>query len=303
MAESNVKVPTVEQVSVICWDASFRDHFDAIDCLLRQTLPPERLEIVFVEYYERPNPTVTQMLCDQPHARIVTLHNPGPARQNEHIIGACVNEGIRRSNGDMVVVPDADVLFEDDLLEEIVRRHERVEDLALYFYRVDEPPCARPAPRTIREIGRVGSIRYPNNYGGCLSVRRRWLEAINGYEEDPLWRGYSAVGRDTAVRLKALGLCIQWHPEKFLYHGFHPGCHAPDPLSTERLATQRAIVDERERRLETLPARGLNPERRAEWEPDVRVRPPGWPSRIARGIIRTVLPRNVRRSIGRALNE
>jgi len=260
-----MEVPKIDFVSVVCWDASFRENFDVLSCVLDQTLPPERRELVFVEYYERANEQVRRLLEGRSDARIVVMGNPHPGKENEHLIGACINEGIRQARGDLIVVPDADVLFERGFLEEVVRQHEACQDLALYFYRIDEPGSERPVERTIEAIRAVGSIRSADNYGGCLTVRKKWLEAINGYEEDALWRGYSSVDQDTARRLKALGLYIKWHPAKFLYHGQHPGTSKPDPASLQRVLIQRAIFNGRAAALETLPDKGLDPARRPRW--------------------------------------
>jgi hypothetical protein len=297
-----VEVPDIDLVSVVCWDASFRESFDALACALDQTLAADRYELIFVEYYERPNPRATALLAGRPNARVAVMGLPYPGRENEHVIGACINEGIRHARGDLVVVPDADVLFERDFLEEVVRQHERCEEMALYFYRMDEPKTDAPVPRTIEALRQVGRVEAPDNYGGCLSVRRKWLEAVNGFEEDPLWRGYCSPDQDAARRFKALGLAIRWHPSKFLYHGYHPGCHSPDRASLERVFIQRRIYDGRAKALETLPDRGLDPDRKPAWTyqgPRTFVGP-GMRGRLRKGlraVVHAIVPYGVRRRI------
>ena len=88
-----------------------------------------------------------------------------------------------------------------------------------------------------------------------VSVRRRWLERVNGYEEDPLFAGLSANARDLFTRLTNLGLHIRWHPAVRVYHPWHPGTLDPDP----RYARQHRVIRARARSLETLPVKGLNP--------------------------------------------
>jgi hypothetical protein len=186
------------------------------------------------------------------------------------------------------------------MMSEVVRRHECCEELALYFYRVDEPETERPVERTIEAIRAVGSIQFADNYGGCMSVRKKWLEAVNGYEADLKWRGYSAVDQDVARRLKALGLHIQWHPTKFLYHGYHPGCHKPDSGSLERTYIQTRIFQSRARALQTLPDKGLDPARKPANSLSTTVgRDRHWLGRA----VRRLLPYRLRRRLSSMLTE
>ncbi len=298
--------PHIRFVSVICWDASFREHLDALSCALDQTLPRDKCELIFVEYYEEIPPAVRALADAHENVRFVALGNPHPGRDNEHSLAACVNEGIRLARGDLIVVADADVLFERDFLEGVVREHEQVEQLVLYFYRVDEPQADRPVERTIEQIKSVGSIEFPENCGGCLTVRKKWLEAVNGYDEDPLWNGYTSSGKDLVTRLKALGLAVKWHPAKFLYHGYHSGCHAPDSDSMGRIRMQKAVIEGRARALETLPVEGLKPGLVPKWryEPPPRHAKGRQPSggrrparEAARRLVRAVVPGFVRRKL------
>lgn len=264
-ATALIRVPRVQRVSVICWDASFRERFDALECLARQTLPRARFEVIFVEYYRDVNPAVRDYAARCENMRILSVGHEHPGRENQHRIGVCVNEGLRHARGDLIVVPDADVRFEEDFLEEVIRQHEAHEELALYFYRLDEPPGAPPAVPVPRRLANLCEVTNPGNYGGCLSVRRRWLEAINGYEESSLFTGYSGVDVDTASRLRALGLAIKWHPDRLLRHTHHPGTAAPDAESLARLRWQFEWTMERMRTRQTLPRYGLDPGVKSDW--------------------------------------
>jgi hypothetical protein len=59
--------------------------------------------------------------------------------------------------------------------------------------------------------------------GGCVTVRKKWLAAINGYDQHPVFEtGFHANAYDVHMRFKNLGLHIMWHPSLKLYHAWHP---------------------------------------------------------------------------------
>ena len=303
---NTVDVPRISKVSVICWDASFRERFNALHCLQDQTWPKDRYEILFVEFYRDVNPEVKALAEQCPNMRVVTLGNAHPGEENRHLIGACINEGLRQATGDLIVVPEADVEFGEGSLEETVRRHDRFEELALYYYRMDEMPTDTPVRPVLHELRKACELPNPSNYGGCLSVRRRWLEEINGFEEHELFTGYSCVDVDTAARLRAIGLAIQWHPSEFVYHGHHPGSRAPDSGSSERLRRQYEWVLARMKARESLPCRGLDPDVRSDWRPQQPADGPTPPSRTTRCLRRlsnALLPRAVRVRLIAALQD
>ena len=57
----------------------------------------------------------------------------------------------------------------------------------MYFYRQEEPPPAslpqKLSPVNLAYLQEVSRLRNLNNYGACLSVRKKWLYELNGYEE------------------------------------------------------------------------------------------------------------------------
>jgi hypothetical protein len=281
-----VEVPKIEFVTAICWDGSFRENVDAVRCLMNQRYPRDRYEVIFVDYYDRIHPDVLELAGEHDNLTAVTLGHPHPGTEDEHRIACCVNEGLRRARGDLIFIPDADTVFADDLLEEIVREHERCEELVLHFRRMDEGPTDSPAPRNLEELTHTTRLEYPLNYGAGVAVRKRWLETINGYDEDPVFRGYSTVLGEASNRLATLGLAVKWHPSRFLYHGRHPGTTAPGPENVSRMRAQMKIRRRRGQLCETLPNAGLDPSIRPRHE--VRAQP----SRRSRlgGLVRRALP-------------
>ena len=97
MATKTVEVEAINFVTVLASDASFREHFDAVHRALNQTLPEDRYEIIFVEYYERPNPEMVALAQKHPNMQVIALGNRHPGKANDYNIGACVNEALRRA--------------------------------------------------------------------------------------------------------------------------------------------------------------------------------------------------------------
>jgi hypothetical protein len=83
-------------------------------------------------------------------------------------------------------------------------------------------------------------LKHPSNFGACLTVRKKWLLAINGYEQHPIFgTGFHANGNDINTRFKNLGLPIMWHPGIRLYHPWHIFTTHQDPIYDKQHAVIR----------------------------------------------------------------
>ncbi len=202
-------------ISVIMVDGGFREKFHLIDYLNRQTLPRDMYELIWVEFFD----DVNSCLASKPGVEIVTL---GHSKDHPYHSSYCFNEGIRRSRGELVVIIDADQVVEPDFLEAILREHRETDRLVMYVMRWDEPKEEHIEPVDLEHLRRVTRIKNPVNYGGCLTVRKKWLYEINGYDLDPIFEGLHANGRDLWTRFKNLGLYVMWHPTQRMYHPWHP---------------------------------------------------------------------------------
>jgi GT2 family glycosyltransferase len=206
----------IDMISVIMVDGGFRERFHLLDFLNKQTLPRERYELLWVEYYDEVHPDLVSRI----DVDVITLgHRKGvdPYRS-----ACCFNEGIRRSRGELLVILDADQVVEPDLLETVLREHEMTDRLVMYVMRWDEPAEKHREQIDVEHLRRVSTIRNPVNYGGCLTVRRKWFVDVNGYDLDPVFTGLHAHGRDLWIRFKNLGLYVMWHPSQRIYHPWHP---------------------------------------------------------------------------------
>jgi|Deesub1362A_J573_1020465.scaffolds.fasta_scaffold00077_15 hypothetical protein len=245
----------IERISVIMVDGSFREKFHMVDYLNKQTLPKDQYELIWVEFYSE----VNEELKKKPNLRIITLNN---SEDTPYHSSYCFNKGIEESKGDLLVIIDADQVVEPTFLETIKKEHEKCDELVMYMQRWDEPK-EKHHPVKSYELDYLKSVcRFlnPVNYGGCLTVRKKWLLKINGYEKDPLFGGLHANGRDCYTRFKNLGLHIKWHPTERMYHPWHPGTLAPSETYTPQLS----IIRKRELNLTWLPNYGLDPSRDKE---------------------------------------
>lgn len=237
-------------ISIILIDGGFRENFHIIECLKKQNLPADSFEILWVEFYDE----ISAQLYQQNNVNFIKLGFP---RTTEYHSSYCFNEGIRQSKGEVLVIADADVLVTENFLQVVLDEHQRCEKLAMYFHRLNEPEEFHDKGKSynIEHIRKVGQLTNPSNYGGCLTVRKKWLNEINGYDQDPRFKsGFHANGLDINTRLKNLGLHIMWHPTERLYHPWHPFTLA----SSGNYDAQHEIINNRALHLDTLPNYGIN---------------------------------------------
>ena len=207
--------------------------------------------MIWVEFYNK----IPGALRKYPSLRVITLNR----KEDLYHQSVCKNEGIRQSTGDLIVLPDADVIVEPTFLETIWKEHEKCEELVMYLQRWDEPQSKHTGEVTIKHLKQVCCLRNPTNYGGCLTVRKKWLMEVNGYEEDPIFNGFTACDLELHTRFKNLGLHVKWHPPERIYHPWHP--YTPVHVRVCGYGLQVKVAKARARSLTHLPVKGLFPER------------------------------------------
>ncbi len=259
-----MSVASDTRLSIVMVDGSFRESFHSIDFFGQQTIPPQYYELLWVEYYNVARPELAERMAQCPNFRIITLNRDGIYHSSY-----CFNRGIVAARGQVVVLPDADVVVEDSFLDRVWEEHQANDKLVMYAHRYDEPEGEHLSEVQLDHLRRVCALRNPANYGACLTVRKQWLLGINGYEQHPIFAsGFHANGRDVYTRLKNLGLHVKWHPDLRLYHPWHPGTLKPTPS----YRVQQAVIDYRAVNLVTIPFRGIDPEKNNDPSPGLAAR-------------------------------
>lgn len=218
MTQTNTIAP---RISIIMVDGGFRPSYHAIDYFCTQTFPQDDYELLWVEYTDKIHPQLAETVARYPNARVITLNQTG-----DYHPALCFNAGIEAARGELLVIPDADQACERDVLGRVWDEHQADDKLVMYLFRYEESQDDHVEPitlDTLAHLKRVGTMQSPSNFGACLTIRKKWLIEVNGYDRFwPFRTGYHAHGLDLNVRFKNLGLHIMWHPTIRLYHSWHP---------------------------------------------------------------------------------
>lgn len=245
------------KISVIMVDGGYRPHFEVMTSLNKQTMATTDYEVLWIEYFDRVQPELVDKINLLPNSRVYTLNLSGIYHSS-----ICFNYGITHALGELLVIVDADVLMEDNFLETLWQEHLNHDRLVMYIFRFDEPHRTTPYCFDMDYLKKNCTLTNPYNYGGCLTVRKKWLLEINGYECCGIFHtgGDHANGLDVFTRFKNLGLPVMWHPHLRLYHPWHP--HVPGIYAVYK--PQLQFIEHRAKNLEVLPYQGIHQTRNRE---------------------------------------
>ncbi len=257
MNKTELNNPTPRpKISIVMVDGSFRERYDSIDFMARQDFPAEDYELIWVEYFDGIHPDLQSRIDSASRGRrfrAITLGRSGAYHSSY-----CFNRGIAEARGELVVIPDADVIAEPGFLSAVWRDHQSSDRLVTYYHRYNEPKDAHHDTVELDHLRSVCELTNPSNHGACLSVRRKWLTEINGYEQSPIFAtGFHANDKDVYARLCSLGLMVRWNPEVKLFHPRHDMTGEVTPHYTPQLD----VISWRGRTLSTLPFAGLDSSR------------------------------------------
>jgi hypothetical protein len=249
---------TTMKISVIMIDGGFRENPYSADYFTTQQFPDTEYEVLWVEYYDKAHARVLEI----PKIKVITLNRSGTYHSSY-----CFNRGIIEAQGEVIVIPDADQIVPPDFLTRVWEIHAQYEKLVVYGYRYDELQKGLLRSHSFEELESKCVLFNPVNYGGCLTIRRKWLVELNGYEQHPVFRtGFHANGLDMYTRLKNYGLAIQWYPSLKLYHPWHPSTL----IYSEEQKKQEALINWRKKYLQWRTFDGIDSTRNERLSPELK---------------------------------
>ena len=229
-------------------DGQFREHTYGAEYFSRQDFPESEFEVIWVEFYSK----VPDAVRAQKNVKVITLNN---ADDKMYHSSYCFNAGIAAATGEVIVIPDADQIVKPDFLSKLYAIHSAYEKLVVYVYRYDEVEKGQLQSLDFSELEKKCILKNPMNYGGCLSVRKKWLLEINGYEQHKIMEsGFHANGMDLYTRFKNYGMAIMWANEIKLFHPWHDNTLAP----ADQYYIQKDLIDWKFKNREYLAIDGID---------------------------------------------
>lgn len=213
------------KISVITWDADFREKAHTIDYFCQQDFPEDEFEFIWVDFLDSNN-LVREKISKYPHATLLPLKN---LQDTPWHMGKCINTGVKSSSGEVLVICDGDIVVERDFLSYVWQSHQYTEDLILYFRRYDELEEDRVNQgfTSLSYLQQKTKLMNPTNYGGCMSLKRKNFDIIKGYETHSVFSGPGCQGIETYTRLLNAGMAIKWAHGKKIYHPWHANSGSP----------------------------------------------------------------------------
>jgi hypothetical protein len=216
--------------SIITWDASFRESFHTVDAFGRQNYDKNKFELYWCDFYNNNNQSLIQKIKSYSNFKLLNLKNNESTQWH---LGKIINYGIKHSTGDILVIPDGDVVVPENFLTEIENLFDTSnKNLLCYFRRWDEPSGYHGENSyNIDYLQNACKLNNMTNYGGCFAIRREVFEEIGFYEEHEVFSGPGANGLEQYKRFRNKGLQIMWS-EIPIYHPFHNFTGTSDKINS-----------------------------------------------------------------------
>lgn len=224
------------RVSFILLDWSVRESPHIIHYLRDQTVDPDDIEVIYLEFYDR---FFEGLRTYEDRVDIwAALEMPRDVYYNKHLM---YNAGILLASGDIVVICDLDALVRPGFVERIIRGFEQDPNIVLHldqfrsmrrdFYPFNFPSveqvvgegCINNAGGVTAGLRDREDALHTRNYGACFCAKRTDVIAIGGADMHLDYLGHVCGPYDMTFRLHNMGRRIVWADDEFLYHTWHPG--------------------------------------------------------------------------------
>jgi cellulose synthase/poly-beta-1,6-N-acetylglucosamine synthase-like glycosyltransferase len=223
--------------SIITWDASFREFFHTIDSFGKQSYENDLFEFFLCDYYDNNKPQLKNKIKKYKNFNQINLNNE---KKTKWHLGKTINSGIKKSIGEILIIPDGDIIVPEDFLTKVEKIFNNSSpNLVCYFRRWDEPKekhCEKSYD--IKYLEESCELRNMTNYGGCFAIRRDVFEEIGFYEEHEVFLGPGANGMELYKRFRNKGLQIMWSDIK-VYHPFHSFTGSSDKVSQDLIIASK----------------------------------------------------------------
>jgi hypothetical protein len=217
------------KISVILLDWSCRERFDTLDWFLKQDVPRQMYELIWVELYDRVIPEVLKKADT-----VITCGQKG--MYHKHI---GYNVGLLNSNGEIITICDSDAVYPIDFISSIFKsfytnNSSSAQPLVLMHYQLR---TSFPYPDNLKDRDELRDDKWHwwplnPNVGACMSVRKQDAIRFGGFDEHKSFRGYLCGPYDLGWRLINAGIPEHWHATSVTpWHFAHP-----DPVGVNEIA-------------------------------------------------------------------
>jgi len=208
------------KISVIAWDASFRESLHTINYFKQQNYPANDFEFIWVDYYDS-NDIVRNTLTGLPNFKVLALNNP---KDKIWSLGVILNAGVKEAIFDNLILIDGDIAVNHLFLHDVSNRFINPE-IVTYVRRYDEPKSLHDIGNqtNFERLTNVAQLIAPINYAGCAIIDRSTFNSIKGFEESPFFSGPGMIAKEFYTRLKNSGIPIRWANDLRVYHPYHEG--------------------------------------------------------------------------------
>jgi len=218
------------KISIVTWDACFRESFHTIDSFGKQDYNKNQYEFIWSDFYNNQNKNLKNKINNYSN---FSLYNNNNDRNKKWHLGKIINNGIKQTNGDILVIPDGDIIVPDYFLKKVenIFNNNASDNLVCYFRRWDEPKESHGVDSyNIKHLEKKCELRNLHNYGGCLAIKYKTFKEIGFYEEHDIFSGPSASGFEQYKRFRNKGLKIMWSDVP-IFHPYHNFTGSSDKFS------------------------------------------------------------------------